>query len=105
MLRAENRKTKLKKTLLFFIYTNIWLCQVEWQTQSQAAIKQENQLSLTYLSHFPNKRFFEQAKDSLTNIHSGGGRHVTHGRGEEEERVEALTRVHTGLWASSVIAE
>lgn len=38
----------------------------------------------------------------LTHIHDGGGRHVTHGRREKEERIEALARVHLGFWASSV---
>lgn len=47
-----------------------------------------------------NQRFW-----SLTDIHDGGGRHVAHGRGEEEQRVEPLTRVHLRLWPPSVVAE
>lgn len=47
-----------------------------------------------------NQRFW-----SLTDIHDGGGRHVAHGRGEEEQRVEPLTRVHLRLRPPSVVAE
>lgn len=46
-----------------------------------------------------------KAKNSLTDIHDGSGRHVTHGRWEEEKRVEALALVHLGLWPSSVMAK
>lgn len=38
----------------------------------------------------------------LTDVHDGGGRHVTEGRGEEEERVEALAPVHLRLRTTSV---
>ena len=41
---------------------------------------------------------------SLTNIHDGGGRHVTHGRREKKERVEALAGYHLWFWAASVMA-
>lgn len=47
-----------------------------------------------------NQRFW-----SLTDIHDGGGRHVAHGRGEEEQRVEPLTRIHLRLRPPSVVAE
>lgn len=49
--------------------------------------------------------FQAEARDSLTNIHSGGGRHVAHGRWEKEKRVEALTRIHPGFWSSPVVPE
>lgn len=41
---------------------------------------------------------------SLTNIHDGGGQHVTEGRGEEEDRVKALAWVYLGLWTTSIMA-
>lgn len=42
---------------------------------------------------------------SRTNIHDGGSGHVTEGRGKEKEGVEALARVHLGLWSPSVVTK
>lgn len=42
---------------------------------------------------------------SLTNIHDGGSSHITHGRGEEEKRVETLARVHLWFRSTPIVAK
>lgn len=47
----------------------------------------------------------DKINEPLTNVHERRGRHVAHGRWEEEKGVKALAWVHLGLWASSVMAK
>lgn len=100
--RRPRKATESRPVKMMTAPRNIWKLEALVMLRATTRDKRKHHIKNTKMLHSPGPIVSTFLPEVLTDIHDGGGRHVTHGRREKEERIEALAWVHLGFWASSV---